>query len=135
MLTRRRLLQRGLTTAAGLTLSKTVPAMQQAMASPAQVRSGVKLTRYVDPLPIPPVIRSTGKPGEVIDVEMNQFQQKVHRDLPPTTVWGYNGTWPGPTIEARSDKLLNINWTSKLPTTHLLPIDHSIHGAEASLPA
>jgi len=135
MLSRRRLLQNSLTTAAGLTLSKSVPAMQQAMASPPQIHSGVKLTRYVDPLPIPPVIRATDKPGEVIDIEMRQFQQKVHRDLPPTTVWGYNGTWPGPTIEAQSDQPLKVNWTSKLPTTHLLPIDHSIHGAEASLPA
>ncbi len=135
MLSRRRLLQRGLTTAAGLTLSKTVPAMQQAMASPAQVRSGVRLTPYVDSLPLPPVIRATGKPGETIDIEMGQFQQKVHRDLPPTTVWGYNGSWPGPTIEAQSGQPININWVSKLPNTHLLPIDHSIHGAEASLPA
>jgi spore coat protein A, manganese oxidase len=135
MLSRRRLLQRGLTTAAGLTLSKTVPAMQQAMASPAQVRSGVRLTPYVDSLPLPPVIRATGKPGEIIEMEMGQFQQKVHRDLPPTTVWGYNGSWPGPTIEAQSGEPININWVSKLPTTHLLPIDHSIHGAESSLPA
>lgn len=109
--------------------------MQQAMASPAQVRSGVRLTPYVDSLPVPPVIRATGKPGETIDIEMGQFQQKVHRDLPQTTLWGYNGSWPGPTIEAQSGQPININWVSKLPTTHLLPIDHSIHGAEASLPA
>jgi len=109
--------------------------MQQAMASPAQVRSGVKLTPYVDSLPIPPVIHATGRPGEAIDIEMLQFQQKVHRDLPPTTLWGYNGSWPGPTIEAQSGQPLNINWVSRLPTSHLLPIDHSIHGAESSLPA
>ncbi|NYF78997.1 multicopper oxidase family protein [Granulicella arctica] len=104
------------------------------MASPPQVRSDVKLTRYVDPLPIPPVVRSTGKTDEVITIEMRQFQHRVHRDLPPTTLWGYNSSWPGPTIEAQSGQSLNINWVSKLPTTHLLPIDHSIHGAEASLP-
>ncbi len=135
MLSRRRLLQRGLTTAAGLTLSRTVPAMQQAMASPTQVRSGVRLTPYLDSLPIPPVIHATGRPGEVIDIEMRQFQQKVHRDLPPTTLWGYNGSWPGPTVEAKSGQPLNINWVSRLPTSHLLTIDHSIHGAELSLPA
>jgi spore coat protein A len=135
MLSRRRLLHRSLYTAAGLSLSKAVPALGQAMASPRQVRSDVKLTRYVDPLPIPPVLRPTGNPGEVIDIEMRQFRQKVHRDLPHTTVWGYNGVWPGPTIEAQSGQPLNINWTSKLPSTHLLPIDHSIHGAESTLPA
>jgi spore coat protein A len=105
------------------------------MASPLQVRSGVKLTCYVDPLSIPQVIHATGQPDEVIAIEMRQFQQKVHRDLPPTTLWGYNGSWPGPTIEVQSGHRLNVNWSSKLPTTHLLPIDHSIHGAESSLPA
>jgi spore coat protein A len=104
------------------------------MASPAPVRSGVKLARYVDPLPIPPKIYSTGKTGEILEIEMLQFQQKVHRDLPATTVWGYNGSWPGPTVEAQSGQTLDINWVSKLPTTHLLPIDHSIHGAESTIP-
>jgi spore coat protein A len=104
------------------------------MASPAPVRSGVKLAPYVDPLPIPRVIRARDNPTEILELEMIQFQQKVHRDLPATTVWGYNGSWPGPTIEAQSGQSLNIRWISKLPTTHLLPIDHSIHGAEATLP-
>jgi spore coat protein A, manganese oxidase len=135
MLSRRRLLSRSFYTAAGITLQNRLPALGQAMASPTPVRSAVKLVRYVDPLPVPPVVRSTGKPGEVIDIEMRQFQAKVHRDLQPTTLWGYNGSWPGPTIEAQSNEPLNINWVSKLPTTHLLPIDHSIHGAESSLPA
>ena len=135
MLSRRRLLSRGFYTSAGLALSHGVPAIGQAMASPPQVHSGVRLTRYVDPLPIPPVIRSTGAAGEVIQIEMRPFLQKVHRDLPPTKLWGYNGTWPGPTIEAESGKPLKINWVSKLPATHLLPVDHSIHGAESSIPA
>jgi len=134
MLSRRRLLSRGLYTSAGLALSKGVPAIGQAMASPPPVRSGVNLTRYVDPLPIPPVIRARGTLGEVIDIEMRPFRQKVHRDLPPTTLWGYNGSWPGPTIEAQNGQPLNIRWSSKLPTKHLLPVDHSIHGAESSIP-
>lgn len=138
MLNRRRLLHGGLCTVAGLTLDRGVPVLSQtgmAMASPAPVRSGVKLTRYIDPLPIPPVIRSTGKPEDVIEVQMNEFRQKLHRDLPPTMVWGYNGTWPGPTIEARSGEPTNIRWVSKLPSKHFLPIDTSIHGAESTLPA
>jgi spore coat protein A len=135
MLNRRRLLQSGLYTAAGLSFSKGASAFGQTMASPAPVRSDVKLTRYVDPLALPPVIRSSGQAGEIVEIEMLQFQQKVHRDLPSTTVWGYNGSWPGPTIEAKSGEALNINWTSKLPPAHLLPIDHSIHGAESTLPS
>jgi spore coat protein A, manganese oxidase len=134
MLSRRRFLHRGVYTAAGVTFCRGLAARGQGMASPPPVRSGVKLTRYVDPLPIPPVIGPSGKSGDAVEIEMLQFQQKLHRDLPATTVWGYNGTWPGPTIEAQSGVPVNINWVSKLPTTHLLPIDHSIHGAESTLP-
>lgn len=104
------------------------------MASPQQVHSGVRLTRYVDALPVPPVIRATGKSGEVIELEMRQSVQKLHRDLRPTAIWGYNGTWPGPTIEVQRGHPIQIHWTSKLPTTHLLPVDHSIHGAGPSIP-
>ncbi len=135
MLSRRRLLYHGIHTAAGLGLGKGGLLFGQAMASPVQVRSGVKLERYVDPLPIPPRLLLPANPGDVRQIEMRQFQQRLHRDLPPTTLWGYDGSWPGPTIEAESGQPLSINWVSKLPTAHLLPIDHSIHGADASLPS
>ena len=42
--------------------------------------------------------------GSVLQVRMREIHQKVHRDLPPTRMWGYNGTWPGPTIEVRTGK-------------------------------
>jgi spore coat protein A len=128
------LLNRGLYTSLGLILQKSVPAVGQAMASPAQVHSGVRLTRYVDSLPIPPVIRATGNGGEVMELELRQSLQKLHRDLRPTAIWGYNGSWPGPTIEVQRDQPIKIHWVNKLPATHLLPIDHSIHGAESSIP-
>ena len=103
------------------------------MASPPPVRSGIRLTRYVDPLPVPPVIRSPAT-GEPIELEMVELRQKVHRDLPATRLWGYNGCWPGPTIEARQHEATRIRWTSKLPPHHFLPVDTSIHGADATLP-
>jgi spore coat protein A len=46
---------------------------------------------------------------------------------------GYNGSSLG-LRSTPSGQALNINWVSKLPTTHLFPIDHSIHGAESTLP-
>jgi len=137
MLSRRQLLKHSFYTASGLALAKGLPGFSQAamtMASPEPVRSGVSLARYVDPLPIPAKIQTTGSAGEVIEIQMRQCRQKVHRDLPPTSLWGYNGTWPGPTIEVRSGKPLLIRWVSKLPDKHFLPIDTGIHGAESSLP-
>lgn len=96
---------------------------------------GQSLAKYVDPLPVPPVIDATKEHGGVIRIDMCERQQKVHRDLPPATIWGYNGVWPGPTVEARRGCPLQVEWKNTLPKRHLLPIDTTIHGAESSLPA
>jgi spore coat protein A len=121
-LSRRDLLRLGAITGAGaLLLPKKLVFAQ---ASPT-------LTPFVDPLPIPPVLR----PGSgVTDVHMRQFSQKLHRDLPPTKLWGYNGVYPGPTIEARAGTPVSIQWLNDLPSHHFLPIDHTIHGAESNVP-
>ncbi|MGE5549020.1 MAG: multicopper oxidase family protein, partial [Bacteroidota bacterium] len=92
--------------------------------------------KFVDPVPIPAVLRpigiERGKP--LYGITMSQFQQQLHRDFLPTTVWGYNGTYPGPTIEARRNQAIRVRYLNNLPTTHLLPIDHSVHGAESFRP-
>jgi spore coat protein A, manganese oxidase len=91
------------------------------------------LARYVDPLPIPPVIRPSQQ-GQTVAIAMRQFRHKAHRDLPPTSLWGYNSTWPGPTIEVRTGQPLTVHWINHLPAKHFLPIDTTIHGAEEGLP-
>jgi spore coat protein A len=42
--------------------------------------------------------------------------------------------WPGPTIQVRTGQSLTVNWSNRLPQKHLLPIDATIHGSEATLP-
>ena len=96
------------------------------------LQSVVTLKPYVDPLPIPPVIQL--KSGTVNSITMSAFQQKLHRDLPPTTVWGFQGSYPGPTLEARQGIPVQVQWINDLPTSHFLPIDNSIHGAESTQP-
>jgi spore coat protein A len=92
--------------------------------------------KFVDPLPIPPILQPVdivdGKP--FFEVRMRQNQQQLHRDFPPTTIWGYNGMWPGPTIVARRNHPIRVHWINNLPTTPLLTVDHSIHGAESFRP-
>jgi spore coat protein A len=65
---------------------------------------------------------------------MSEIQVKVHRDLPATRLWGYNGSSPGPTIEARSGRSVSVDWVNRLPAKHFLPIDHNLHGAEKEKP-
>ncbi len=81
------------------------------------------LRKYVDPLPIPHVLR-----GEHHVVPMVPMREKLHRDLPPTRLWGFLGTYPGPTIEVRKNQSIRVRWESHLPETHLLPVDPTLHG-------
>jgi spore coat protein A, manganese oxidase len=92
---------------------------------------------FVDVLPIPATMPITHRIGGVAtyDVAMVPFKQKLHRDLAPTTLWGYHGAWPGPTFEVRSGVPIRVLWRNALPETHALPIDTTIHGAGPDKPA
>jgi spore coat protein A, manganese oxidase len=101
------------------------------------------LPQFVDPLPIPEIARATGtrpSPGDpaiklpYYRIPIRQFEAKIHRDMKPTRLWGYGATSPGPTFEMRSGQGVLVEWVNELPGTHFLPIDHSIHGAEADKP-
>ena len=117
------------------------PAMNMPVANP-QIPSGplanlapppVALASYVTPLSIPPVIRP--KAGAApIQIHMRPFHHRAHRDLPATTMWGYNSMWPGPTFEVRKGQPISVKWTNQLPTKHFLPLDYTIHGEEQDVP-
>src|SRR5699024_4171112 len=79
------------------------------------------IPKFVDSLPIPKVAKSDdyGKDGEKIyRVVMREAKHKFHRYFPPTIVWGYNGSYPGPTIEAYKDVPIKVEWDNRLPTRH-----------------
>jgi len=98
------------------------------------------LARFVDPLPLLPPARSMGRHSEggrhapLYRIPMRQIAAKLHRDLPPTPMWGFGGRVPGPTVETRTGEGAFIEWKNDLPRRHFLPIDHTLHGAEAGRP-
>jgi len=101
------------------------------------------LAQFVDPLPIPAPAASSGtranpgKPSAKIPyyrIPMRAFETQVHRDLKPTKMWGFTGTFPGPTFDLRSGEEILVEWANDLPAQHFLPIDHSLHGAEKDKP-
>ncbi|MHC4685536.1 MAG: multicopper oxidase domain-containing protein [Planctomycetota bacterium] len=109
----------------------------------------VVLTPFVDSLPLPAVAQPTsGVSGGAADytITMRQITQQLHRDLPPTTVWGYDdgttgGTYPGSTIEAWTDLPVTVTWANDLRdnsgnllTDHYLPVDECPHGVEDASP-
>ncbi|MCR8644623.1 multicopper oxidase [Paenibacillus sp. N1-5-1-14] len=94
------------------------------------------LAQFVDPLPIPKTIRPFSRKDGVSHyrVRMKQFKYSLHRDLPATTLWGYNGQFPGPTFEVQRGEEVKVLWESDLPRKHLLPVDTTVHGAEKRFP-
>lgn len=112
-------------------------------AAPPAMLHPERLALFVDELPIPSVARSRElaadpeHPAQKIPlyrVVMRETEVRVHRDLPPTRMWGYDGVVPGPTFEVRSGQAVLIEWSNELPQRHFLPIDHTLHGAGANVP-
>lgn len=102
------------------------------------------LAHFVDPLPIPEIARPDGRRASPVDPKLSvpfyrmaarAITSKIHRDLQPTHWWSFGPSTPGPTIESRSGEPVLIEWVNALPSEHFLPIDHTIHGAEADKPA
>src|SRR5690606_36152999 len=78
------------------------------------------LEKWIEEVPRPDVIEPTGtKDGQpYYEVEIHEVEQEIHRDLPPTAVWGYDGQFPGPTIEAQQGEPIYVRWKNKLPDDH-----------------
>ncbi|UKD52490.1 multicopper oxidase domain-containing protein [Amycolatopsis sp. FU40] len=72
------------------------------------------LTKFLDPLPVPPVLRPPWWGQDMITIPMVAKQQRLHSQLPPSTLWTYAGHYPGPTIEVRSGKQLRISWSNEI---------------------
>jgi spore coat protein A len=145
LITRRCFLGQAGALAAGLMLTETAAGAMahETVAAGSGVLGEGALAPFVDALPLPPIARSTEtranpeKSGEQIPyyrVAMREMRVKLHRDLPPTRVWGFNDSSPGPIFETRSGKPLLVEWANELPVKHFLPIDHTLDGAGKNVP-
>src|SRR5262249_57444231 len=47
-------------------------------------------------------------------VGMGAGAQRFQRDLPESAIWGYDGTVPGPTIEAELGQPVTVEWRNEL---------------------
>jgi spore coat protein A len=136
--TRRAFLKTG-----ALALAGTRMGAPLAVASGADALDPSTLTPFVDALPIPRMMKAAGtrahpeQAGHRIPyyrMAMRECREKVHRDLPPTGMWSFENSFPGPTIEVKSGEGAMVEWANELPARHFLPIDHTLHGADRSLP-
>lgn len=133
--------------------------MFRGVGAPVRARAATTLPSVDDPRYLEPVARADAIPqfvnpltrparldltcGGARTLVMRQtWQDLLGADLGLTTpVWGFGedrrGWWddsirvsyPGPTIVARSEQPVRIHWRNELPSTHLLPVDTSLHWA------
>jgi spore coat protein A, manganese oxidase len=147
MMTRRRFLTSLGTTAAGLLLAPS--GLRIASASSAgrlrPMRHPLYREPIADPTSIPKFVQPLAVPGElgmridataggVLSMTMAETVQDVLGLGIGTPVWGYglagrSVTWPGPTVVARRDRPLQVQWVNQLPERHLAPVDHTLHSA------
>jgi spore coat protein A len=80
-------------------------------------------------LPIPPVINSirTDAETDFYDVTVRPATSRILPDR-DTAIWGYDGIFPGPTVEARSGRRVSLRLRNALP----VPIVNHLHGGRTS---
>ncbi|MER5525342.1 O-aminophenol oxidase PhsA [Streptomyces sp. NPDC002677] len=82
-----------------------------------------ELAPYVTPLPVPPVLRpGTGDVLRETEIALRPTWLRLHPQLPPTLMWGYDGQVPGPTIEVRRGQRVRIAWTNRIPKGSEYPV-------------
>jgi FtsP/CotA-like multicopper oxidase with cupredoxin domain len=106
---------------------------------PGPVSSAIPLdpnsvVKFVDPLPIPGAMPEAAP--NCYEVGVWEISQKLHRDLPPTYLWGYGPTqetasYPASTFEVTRGVPIQVKWTNNLfDVVHPLPIDATLHWAD-----
>ncbi|HEV8455847.1 MAG TPA: multicopper oxidase domain-containing protein [Gemmatimonadales bacterium] len=71
------------------------------------------LMPFVDALPLPRRILASKHGGE-LTVRIRAAVHRLHRDLPESRVWAYDGQVPGPTIEAERGRPVRVYWRNEI---------------------
>jgi spore coat protein A, manganese oxidase len=95
----------------------------------AQLLDPTTLTKYMDPLPQPPLQAPDGYKNGVprYDVHLKQVNQKLHSQLDSTTVFTFDGQTPGPTFLVRTGQPIYVRYINDLPQNHMFNVDTTIH--------
>ena len=72
-----------------------------------------QLAPFVDALPLPRRLIAEEHDDSLV-VRIRMGENRFHRDLPPSNIWGYEGLVPGPTIEAERGHPVTVEWRNEL---------------------
>src|SRR5215469_7097024 len=89
------------------------------------------LAPFADALPVPQRLVAARHNGRLI-VPIRAGAHRFHRDLPESAIWGYDGTVPGPTIEAERGQPITVQWRNELDSTLPVVVTTAPKPADAS---
>lgn len=90
------------------------------------------IPKFRDKLPIPKALTPNSQEDgyAYYEVEMKRAKHKFHKDFKEeATIYGYNGMYPGPTIETMKGQAVKVKWVNNLSQKHFLPVDKTVPGA------
>src|SRR5215212_2431555 len=134
-LTRKEFLKRGLVGGAGLALSSGVssPWGRANRTTGNLLHSKAQLPKpFMNPLFVPPVLKpvrtDSWARGARSSTDYYEITQKVGRvEILPglqTEIWGYDGIFPGPTLESRTGRMTIVRQRNEMP----VPVSTHLHG-------
>ncbi len=90
----------------------------------------------MDPLPRPKKKQpfKQVKGNTLYEIKMLESNHTFHRDLGPSTIYGYDGQYVAPYFEVNRNEKVKVEWKNELPLKHFLPVDKTVHGAEEDKP-
>ena len=101
-------------------------------ASPEGVAPPVAVPRFVRPLKVPPVLEPIrrAKNQDVYEI----VQQEVQQEIVPghaTKIWGYQGSFPGPTIRVRRNRAAVVRHANRLATHTVVHLHGGVTPSES----
>ena len=66
------------------------------------------LTPFADELPLPRRLIASQE-GSRLTIPIRTGTHRFHRDLPESSVWGFEATFPGPTIEVERGEAVTVD--------------------------
>ncbi|UTF54845.1 multicopper oxidase family protein [Natronosalvus rutilus] len=93
--------------------------------------SSPDLEKFKDELKIPEERAPDGKRrgADYHEISVEETTHSFHSDLDDTTIWGFDGQFPGPVLTARKGERLAVEFdNSGMPDEHLFNVDTNVEG-------
>jgi spore coat protein A len=107
------------------------PASSRPTPTPTPSPVGPPAGAFTEPLPIPRVLpaSSTADGVDRYDIRQRVGRQRMRPDV-DTEIWGYQGTFPGPTIEVRRGRRVEVTHHNELPAPTVVHLHGAVVAAE-----